>query len=467
MTRADIDRLVKGYLDRELDEWETYHIEGRLSKDNDEIGSVLADRLEEATVELAYADYSRIKETAETLLKENRKDLPATSPAFLRLCHSLLRAQQTILRTVIDRLDGQWDQALPSLSLPSAEEIQDVIPIGEAVRLYFGHYSHRQAKTNNDKRTVLRWFIQTLPSGDNTPISRVKKSEVIAFRDAYSKMPRRVLSADRKLPILDLIQKMKGTKYQLVTGSTVNNALADLRHFFSWAMRHDHYPDGRNPADGIDLEGVTEKHYDAFSDEEVTRMFTHSDFLKQRETYPARYWLPLILLYTGARREEIAQLSPTDIKQDGPVWYFDITDDAETGKRVKNTASKRRTPVHSKLIELGLLEFVNRRHGEPLLLPKQQGRGARLSTRRRTCGDSVGKWHTLFRAKAGIEGRKTLHSFRGTLVTKLLATGCPEDIRKIIVGHASEDVHGSVYTKRDKIPLVMLNEHLERVAFKV
>lgn len=196
-------------------------------------------------------------------------------------------------------------------------------------------------------------------------------------------------------------------------------------------------------------------------------MFTHPDFLRQRETYPARYWLPLILLYTGARREEIAQLSPTDIKQDGQVWYFDITDDAETGKRVKNTASKRRVPVHSKLIELGLLEYVKLQRGKHQLFVKQQGRGSRPSPGRRTCGDSVSKWHVTLREKLGIEGRKTVHSFRGTLVTKLLATGCPEDIRKIIIGHASEDIHGSVYTKRDKIPLAMLNEHLERVTFKV
>ena len=49
-------------------------------------------------------------------------------------------------------------------------------------------------------------------------------------------------------------------------------------------------------------------------------------------------WLLLILAYSGARREEIAQLLVSDIKQDqGGLWYFDITPDEARGTTVSNS----------------------------------------------------------------------------------------------------------------------------------
>lgn len=74
-----------------------------------------------------------------------------------------------------------------------------------------------------------------------------------------------------------------------------------------------------------------------------------------------KYWSTLLFLYTGARRNEIAALTPYDVKQDeaSNIWYFDITDEEET-KRLKTVAAKRFVPVHSKLIEYGFLEYIEK-----------------------------------------------------------------------------------------------------------
>jgi integrase len=242
--------------------------------------------------------------------------------------------------------------------------------------------------------------------------------------------------------------------------------LTDLRHFFTWAIRHDHY-EGKNPVDGIDYEGVEEQHYQPFTDEDLAKLFGAPGFKKQKTAYPARYWLPLCLLYTSARREEIAQLTPADVKQEASsgVWYFDIT--SEDGKKLKNKASKRRVPVHAHLIDLGLLDYLEkatrRKTAPKYLFLKQDRKGDHNG--RQTSGDAVSKWFARVRDQVGISGRKTLHSFRHTVVTRLIGLGVPEDIRKVLVGHADEDVHGSTYVHREQIPLKLLYEHLNKLDF--
>ena len=135
------------------------------------------------------------------------------------------------------------------------------------------------------------------------------------------------------------------------------------RHFFSWAIKHDFF-EGKNPVDGIAHEGTKQESYEPFTEGDLVRMFTSPKFLVERTG--------LCLAYSGARREELAQLLISDIKQDQEgVWYFDITPDEERGTRVKNEASKRRTPLHSHLIQSGFLSYVEKvkkTHGEKSLL---------------------------------------------------------------------------------------------------
>jgi hypothetical protein len=59
------------------------------------------------------------------------------------------------------------------------------------------------------------------------------------------------------------------------------------------------------------------------------------------------YWVPMIADYTGARREEIAGLQPSDIKDENGIPYFDIAENHNRG--VKTLAGVRRIPIHDRL----------------------------------------------------------------------------------------------------------------------
>ena len=117
----------------------------------------------------------------------------------------------------------------------------------------------------------------------------------------------------------------------------------------------------------------------------------------------AVYWLPLVALYTGARINELCQLHPGDVAQEG---YTDLK-----GKRVKTEGSERRIPVHPDLIKLGFVKYAQAQAGKPLLFSelKPSPIDEKIST-------NWGRWWGRYlRKTCGVtDERMTFHSFRHT-----------------------------------------------------
>jgi hypothetical protein len=72
--------------------------------------------------------------------------------------------------------------------------------------------------------------------------------------------------------------------------------------------------------------------------------------------HDARYWVPLIAAYHGARREEFAASSSMTSPNSQGIWGIKFTPTDVRG--LKTPASKRRVPLHPELIRLGFLDYV-------------------------------------------------------------------------------------------------------------
>lgn len=95
----------------------------------------------------------------------------------------------------------------------------------------------------------------------------------------------------------------------------------------------------------------------------------------------------------GARLNEICQLHLKDIRQDkNGLYAFNFNADEED-KRLKTNSSSRIVPVHSKLIELGLITFSNQLmlQNETRLFPeiKRNSNGS--------YSDAPSKWFSRYR----------------------------------------------------------------------
>jgi len=159
--------------------------------------------------------------------------------------------------------------------------------------------------------------------------------------------------------------------------------------------------------------------------------------------HDAAYWIPLLALFYGARREELCQLRPEDIYEemyidetgaDQKTWVLRITGAGE-GQTVKNIGSVRRAPIHAELIARGFIAFVARQRGKPQLFdlnPDENGKK----------GSAFGKWfNESLRDTCGIADPKLVfHSFRHSFKDHCRALEISEEVSDALSGHSSGKV---------------------------
>lgn len=226
--------------------------------------------------------------------------------------------------------------------------------------------------------------------------------------------------------------------------NTVNNHMNSISKFSLWITAH-HSEYGHVKLDFSGLrysrEKSVSKERDMFELSEIQQIFANDKFKKAKNHDPEKYWLICIALFSGMRLEEIAQLNPnTDIYEDeSGLLVFDVNEN--DGKSLKNASSIRKVPVHSRLIELGLINYVESiKSKSDRLFPDSKIRDGRT-------GKNIGKKaNYLINAIVGIKG-KTLHSFRHTFATMMKRGMVEESIAAALLGHAHGGITFSRYGK--------------------
>ena len=99
----------------------------------------------------------------------------------------------------------------------------------------------------------------------------------------------------------------------------------------------------------------------------------------------ARRWVPWICAYTGARVNEITQLTPADFGIEEGFHYIRL--DATATK----TRDYRKVPLHEHLLEEGLLNYVRSRGKRPLFYDPKRSRGGD-GLHFRKVGERLAEW---------------------------------------------------------------------------
>ncbi len=144
-----------------------------------------------------------------------------------------------------------------------------------------------------------------------------------------------------------------------------------------------------------------------------------------------RYWVTLIGLLHGMRREEPIVLKVRHVKQKDGIWYFDLLDD-EVVPLLKDVGSPRHIPLHKALLDLGFIDArVAGRRPESALFPEAVSHSEIARH-----GDPFGKWFMNFRRFHGVDDPKLdFHSVRHTVISRLLDAGVSENHVEEICGH--------------------------------
>lgn len=187
----------------------------------------------------------------------------------------------------------------------------------------------------------------------------------------------------------------------------------------------------RNPWEGLDIAYKTETPREPWSIEQLGALLSQPLFRSYalpkawRSGGAAAYWIPLLGMFTGARIGELCQLRVTDIRQDALGATIHISEEAE-GASVKTVAGIRQVPVHSELIRLGFLDYVDqvRRAESDSLWPGMKFRAGKpgayfsawFSDLRKTCSIPVPDFPPVASQSAPHMATQTAPRGRGELI---------------------------------------------------
>jgi integrase len=176
-----------------------------------------------------------------------------------------------------------------------------------------------------------------------------------------------------------------------------------------------------------------------------------------------RYWMILLGLLQGMRREEPLILKVKHVKAKKAIWYFDLLDE-EIVPLLKDIGSPRWIPLHKDLIKLDFLGArVFGRSPEARLFPE-----AVSYSQMKRRGDPFGKWFTNFRRSCGIvEDKYDFHSARHSVVSRLLDEGVPEAHVEELCGHEGEERRSELSTYDHGRRLKILQEAIDKLELPV
>jgi integrase len=225
------------------------------------------------------------------------------------------------------------------------------------------------------------------------------------------------------------------------TNQTVNAYSALCAAVFATARRRGRFS-GDSPFEDQKRRAAVKSHL-PFSIPELNKLFASAKFEikpKHHNTKSALPWAAAIAAYSGARREEIAQLRAQDLRKIDGVWSIDITPDA--GK-LKTKSSKRIVPVHSKLIAAGLIKYHAALPADGRLFP-----GLKARASKNKFGAALGEAFERWRRDLGIvRPGVTFHSFRHGVASELERAGAAQTDVARILGHEIEGMSFGVYSR--------------------
>ncbi len=202
----------------------------------------------------------------------------------------------------------------------------------------------------------------------------------------------------------------------------------------------------KQPWRGLDIKAVTTNKRRPWTEKELTTLFTSPiytsyDLPESRNAGgDAAYWITLLGLYTGSRLGELCQLRPSDVESIEGIDVLALTDEGE-GQKIKTEAGHRKVPIHSELIRLGFLGYVEkiRKSGSNSLWPA-------LPLRKDKPSDYFGRWFKEYRESLGMigAGGASFHYFRHTVRPLMRRAGFSEGTQDKVTGHKTPGSIGTI-----------------------
>ena len=247
--------------------------------------------------------------------------------------------------------------------------------------------------------------------------------------------------------------------------ATIQRHLSNLHTMFEWAVISGERPENpfaRTRLNSVELAARRAAEADperspwgnALPDLLASRIFVEP----LKDPGDPLFWVPLLGLFAGLRMEEALQLKGSDFQTENGIHILLVRQGAN--QSVKSKAGRRSVPIHSALIELGLLRLAeDRKSGR--LFP-----GVARSKQRGSLSETFTKSFGRYREREKLsEPGRDFHSLRSDFNKQMADAGEPKHIRARLIGHSGEaqGLTDGTYLRGEK-PIERLKAAIETIS---
>lgn len=424
---------------------------------------------------LVEGEVALINHEVDAYIEQNKLLIDPLSPERGDLARRMMRAEVEALEATLKRDKGDYTHVpADPIVKPATGTSREQAKPGETIMELFEQYAAENPKsvsvdTLAQARRDVGTFVDYI--GSTCPVHRIDKKALREWKALLMRYP--VKATETKefsgMTLAQIVRHNEKVGKPVISPRTVNRYLSGLSAFCSWLVNHGYLD--QNPADGMFLKKTKDKTTVPFTVDQMnvllkSPLFTGCQSADEWRNVAKpgnirirdhRYWVPLVMLFSGARPAEIAQLAVADVRQEHGHWIMHITTEGEGEKSVKTAGSMRVVPVHPELIRLGFINYRDgmEKAGQQRLFPeaKRNNRGQMIAEFSR----EFGRYLTRMGLK---DGRGlSLYSFRHGAADALRRAGYLDEQFGFILGHTS----GTMTGRYGIMPQGMLEQRVELV----
>ena len=401
--------------------------------------------------------------------------LPATRADVLErdLDRKALEARIDHLTAETRRLKAIAGQLGEDVPPPPVGIDEGVMGIQELADAFMEAHNYTVQNRESVQNTIRRW----LELHGDMPIEKWTRAHINRFDTVLRSLPSSGRHDVRSLSILDAVAKGRADKLDTISYKTRKRYSDHMKALSGYAVASA----GLLPADPFSKYAPAREKVKyskaklsdvvAYTPTQVGMILDHcAKFDKQT----LDFWLPMIAAYTGARREEIGQLTVDNVRVVGNMHVIDISD-LDPDQTIKNKHSLRSIPLPKPILEAGFIDYVQGRKASGAKYLFQRNHTDNITKKKvliQVAPDKRGRFTESYgrnfprtvRSKLGLtEPGMKFHSLRHSWTDAARRAKIDKETRRLIAGRLDgEDVVEAGYGGDDLLATKL--EALEAIA---
>ncbi|NHN81670.1 tyrosine-type recombinase/integrase [Acetobacter lovaniensis] len=287
------------------------------------------------------------------------------------------------------------------------------------------------------------------------PVDQITGGVAGEFRDMLFALPSTHGKHKNSPGIHDAIVRAKEQELETLSGKTVKNHFSRLSALWGHLVQREIVT--RNPWAGWSYDVTQKIDRRDWTDLELAQLST-ARWTSTTTSLRSYVGMITIALYTGMRLGELCNLRTQDIVTVNGIRCFHVRPHPEDNWSPKTVAGTRLIPIHSHLLQWGVLDLVQ--EGEHYLFPD-------LNSSARGRGTDFAQAFSKFKKRLGLPESVTFHSFRHTVSTKLRNQG--GNIRELwidtLLGHEASHRSQGTTTYTSGIAVQNLQQVVEALNY--